>query len=457
MLARFFLALALPAVALAQIQVSYVPTSGSPQILTNGTTVNVGSFPAGITSSLEFQVANETDIPIVNVEDGLYYTLATPLPTAIPPGGTFTFVVSFTPPGPPSPILPQYPIILTVDAFSVELIANAVGMPTVGDTTGATWLAGDVIGLPQTEVGKSYTKTFTLLNPYMSSLTISSFSVTGAAFSASGITAPITLAPNQTQAFQLTFTPTLPDTNSGSLVINGQSFGLSGQGYQQALPAATIQLSGANTSGQQATLAIQLASAAPAAGAGTLTMSFKPSAPNTPDDPAIQFVDNGSRTIGVQVQEGSSTANCGAGSTCTFQTGTTAGTISFTLSLGTQTAQASATIAPTVVSLDTTTARIDGSGIEVTLDGFDNTHSASNLSFTFYDVSGKELSGGVIPVQAGSQFTQFFGANAAQTGGLFQLQALFPVNGDATQLGSVSVTVTNAAGTSQSVQTQISE
>jgi len=453
MLARLAIALALPIAALAQLQVSYVPAApASPQILTSGTSVNVGTFAAGETTTLEFQVQNETDIPIINIPDGLYYTISSPVPTAIPPGGTLNFYVNFTPPGPPAAILPQYPALLTIDSFTVELIANAVAMPIVGDTTGATWLPGDVIGFAQTQVGNSVAKTFNLINPYPGPITVSSFSVTGAAFQASTLTVPLTLAANQTQSFQITFQPTLPDSNSGTLLVNGQSFGLLGQGFQPPLPAATIQISGTPVSSQQATLTIQLASASPIGGAGTLTMSFTPTA-GLANDPAIQFVDNGLQTIDVQVQQGSNQAAC----SCAFQTGTTSGTIAFTLSLGGQAVQASVTIAPAVVSFDTTTAKIDGSGIAVTLDGFDNTHSASNFSFTFYDTNGKEISGGVIPVDAGLQFTQFFSANAAKTGGMFQLQAIFPVNGTISDLGSVSVTATNNAGTSSPITIPITE
>lgn len=458
MIARLAFALGLAVAALAQspLQVSYVPASGTPQILTSGAQVNVGTFAAGETSALQFQVQNETGIPIVNIQDGLYFSIPDPVPMAVPPGGTLNFSVSFTPPGPPAPIQPSYSALLTIDSFSVLLVANAVGMPNVGDTTGATWLPGDVIAFAHTQVGNSVTKTFELINPYPNAITVSSFSVTGAAFSSPVLSVPLTLAANQSQPFQVTFAPTLPDTNNGSLTVNGQSFGLTGEGFEAPLPAATLKVTGA-TSDQSATVTIQLASAAPNGGAGTLTLNFQPAA-GMPDDPAILFADSGSRTVDVQVQQGNSSANCGDGP-CTFQTGTTAGVIAFTLSLGSQTVTDSVTIAPAAVSFDTTTAsaRVLGSGIAVTLDGFDNTHSTGSLAFTFYDANDKEIPGGVIPVDAATQFTQFFSANAARTGGLFQLQAVFPVTGDISQIATVSVTATNGAGTSTAVQMQIQE
>ncbi len=159
----------------------------------------------------------------------------------------------------------------------------------------------------------------------------------------------------------------------------------------------------------------------------------------------------------MQIAQGATSDTFGSGSDCPFQTGTTAGTIGFTLSLGNQTVQNTLTIPPQAMNFDTKTARIQGSGINVMLAGFDNTHAASGLAFTFYDANGKEIPGGVIPVDVTSAFSQFFSTNAALTGGLFELTASFPVTGVVTEIGAVAITATNPAGTSQSIQIPVTE
>jgi hypothetical protein len=88
----------------------------------------------------------------------------------------------------------------------------------------------------------------------------------------------------------------------------------------------------------------------------------------------------------------------------------------------------------------------------LTLTGFDNTYSAGQLSFTFYDTSGKILTPTALAVNATSAFHQYF-FGTTQVGGAFSLQATFPVTGDATQVGSVAVTLANSAGPTSTTQT----
>ncbi len=80
----------------------------------------------------------------------------------------------------------------------------------------------------------------------------------------------------------------------------------------------------------------------------------------------------------------------------------------------------------------------------VNISGYDNSYSAGQLSFTFYDTTGKVI-GSPISYNASSGFQQlFFTSNT--DGGLFSLQASFPVSGDVTQVGSVTVGLANSLG-----------
>jgi hypothetical protein len=82
----------------------------------------------------------------------------------------------------------------------------------------------------------------------------------------------------------------------------------------------------------------------------------------------------------------------------------------------------------------------------VVFQGFDNTESASTLTFTFLDVNGAILSGGAIAVNTTAAFQQFF--VSSDEGGMFALDAFFPVTaGMPSQVDSVEIQAVNTAGT----------
>jgi hypothetical protein len=127
-----------------------------------------------------------------------------------------------------------------------------------------------------------------------------------------------------------------------------------------------------------------------------------------------------------------------------LQTGTTAGAIVFTLTLPNGTQTASLTIPPAAINFDTSSGVRRVSDLDVSLTGFDNTYSASQLAFTFYDKKGATMQPGVIRVDATADFRLYFAAS--QVGGAFGLLATFPVSGDATQVAGVDVQIVNSAG-----------
>ena len=129
----------------------------------------------------------------------------------------------------------------------------------------------------------------------------------------------------------------------------------------------------------------------------------------------------------------------------TFQTGATATTLTFTATLAdkTQLASQQFTIAPAVVGMDLVLLERATNGVLVTADGFDNTRTASTVSFTFYDSTNRQI-GQPIPVDATAQFQSYF-PNAGT--GLFGLKQAFNVTGDVSAIGSVAVSVTNSQGT----------
>jgi hypothetical protein len=103
------------------------------------------------------------------------------------------------------------------------------------------------------------------------------------------------------------------------------------------------------------------------------------------------------------------------------------------------------------LQLTTVQAARESPNLIVTMSGYDNTYSAGQLSFTFYDTTGKAI-GSPIQFNAASNFQRLFYSNNT-SGGMFSLQANFPVTGDVTQVGSVTVGVSNSLGQSTSTAT----
>jgi Abnormal spindle-like microcephaly-assoc'd, ASPM-SPD-2-Hydin len=116
--------------------------------------------------------------------------------------------------------------------------------------TGTAVAAGNLSGNPTSfsfgnvQVGASQSQTETLKNTGSESITISQATVVGTAFNYTGLSLPLTLAPNQSTTFGVVFAPTSAGAGSGSLslAISGSStvvdFALSGTGVTPAALSA---------------------------------------------------------------------------------------------------------------------------------------------------------------------------------------------------------------------------
>jgi hypothetical protein len=143
-------------------------------------------------------------------------------------------------------------------------------------------------------------------------------------------------------------------------------------------------------------------------------------------------------------------AHFGSDTSATFQTGTTAGNIVFTVKLGFFVSTKTLTIAPAVVGFDSSQAQRTSAGLDLRLAAFDNTRSTSSMTFTFFDQGGNSLPPGAISVDASGALGQFFASS--DLGGVFGLHAFFPVNGNPAEVGAVEVKMTNSSGTAQTAR-----
>ncbi len=463
MIGRALLFIALvPLAALAQLQISAVSTPscatpiGSGLTLTAvGSSYSVGSTTLGNTISTQFQVENTGSQP-VGIEVSLAgegFTIGAGAAGLLGPSPQEeTFCVDFTP-----TIFGSYSAILQVNNIDITLTGTAAASATV-TVSGATTpiAAGSAVNFGSVVIGQTQTQSFILSNSYGSPLTVNSVTVSGAGFSGpAGASFPLQIGPGQQQTFQVTFAPAADRSYQGTLTIDGQVFTLQGQGLDPPLPGASIVLASTlGASAQQNSLSIPLSSASRISGSGTLTMSFQSSVAGVSDDPTIGFLSGALRQASVTIVPGTSVAMIDGQQSIAFQTGTTAGTITFTLALETGSSEEiSLTIPPSSVILDSESAVRELGSLQVSVSGFDNTYSASELAFTFYDLNDNELPQGAIDVNAASDFQNYFASG--QAGGAFSLLATFQVTGNTNDIGYVTVQITNSLGATTAQQIQI--
>jgi hypothetical protein len=237
---------------------------------------------------------------------------------------------------------------------------------------------------------------------------------------------------------------------AGTLALGGQTYTLTGTGFEPPFPQPRIVLTLPQPdSAQQGTVAVILSAPSQIEGTGTVTLAFLPNvALPGAADPGIAFASGGLSTT-FTVFIGATQGNFDNALTMPFQTGTTAGTLTIAVQLGTGTVQQSVTVLPAIVGLTAAQGVRSSGTVEVDLTGFDNTRTAGALAFTFYDAAGNAIAA---PIQAnGSSIFAAYFQNSA--GGTFELKAVFPVVGDTSQITAFQAVVTNSAGTATTLLT----
>lgn len=418
--------------------------------LTNGGTSSVN--PQSIVS-----IATATNNPSTGFVLGV-------VPSSIAAGASGTFTVTFSP---GSTTTQQATLVVGSNSFTLQGQGSA---SVVGDISSLVITYTDSSGVnltaqPATPInfgqtisgsGGNATLLFTVTNPAttITAVSVPSISVSGAGFAISGTNpAPVSIQPGSSTTFSVVFSGSSTGTYTGTLSIGSRSFSLTAQSVTSSQPTPSITIDqNPLLSQQQAHVTVQLGSAATVAEIGTLTMQFTPSVANVSDDPAIEFVATSGRQLQVTIANGALVGTYNGQSAITFQTGTTAGTIQFTVQFPDQAAVTqSFTIAPALVAITSGTAVIEAPNLVLTLTGFDNTYSAGQFGFTFYSTTGQVLTPTALTVNATTAFhTWFF--TQSNVGGAFSVQATFPVTGDATQVGSVAVTLQNSVGTASTTQ-----
>jgi hypothetical protein len=455
-----------------QLTLSYQSANGPVQLNpASNSPLNFPNTSVSATSPITFTLTNNNTVdtpapaislPVINTNEPSAFSLDTSaVPAIIPAGQSANFNVTFAPSqtGLASgelqvganiyPIQGAGIIVASIDALQISYTSS----------TGTRTLPQAATPIPFGQVvpgsGASAVLTFNVLNPITSAnpVTIPAITISGIGFSLTGLPAlPIVVAPGNSITFNAAFTPVSAGSFTGGLSIAGRTFSLGGLSVVSSIPAFSLTTSGQMSSQQQLNLTVQFNAPSPVAALGTITMQFTPSVANVSDDPAVMFLATGKRQLNISLNSGAQTASYNGQSSIPFQTGTTAGSITFSVAFpDTTTYTQSFSIPASAPQLTTVQATRESPNLLVTISGYDNTYSASQLSFTFYDTTGKMI-GAPISYNAAANFQQLFFTNDT-SGGLFSLQANFPVTGDVTQVGSVTVGVTNTNGQSSSSAT----
>jgi len=194
-----------------QAQISVTPAS-----------VSFGNVSVGVSNTQSLTVKN-TGTANLSVSQavlsGTGYTLSgLTVPLTVAAGGSSTFTIGFTP--------------ASASSFtgSLTLVSNTPNSPLIVALSGAgiapvmqLTVAPASLSFGSITTGTSTTQIVTLTNSGNASVTLSQISESGAGFSATGFTIPLTLAAGQSTSFNVTFDPASAGNLSGSVTVTSNA------------------------------------------------------------------------------------------------------------------------------------------------------------------------------------------------------------------------------------------
>jgi hypothetical protein len=204
-------------------------------------TVTFGNVEIGSSQSLSDTVTN-TGSANVTISQATFTrsgftTSGLNLPLTLSAGQSATFNVVFSA---QSAGNASATLALSNDGTSSPLNIALSGTGATPDSLGATPTS---LSFGNVQLGTGETETETVTNSGGSNLTITQASISSAAFNYTGLTLPVTLAPNQSSTFGIVFNPSATGTSNGtlSLTVDGASstvdIALSGTGTAAATGA----------------------------------------------------------------------------------------------------------------------------------------------------------------------------------------------------------------------------
>lgn len=394
-------------------------------------------------------------------------------PTLAPGGSPESFDVTFT----PTQVGTQTgTLVVGNDTFVLSAVGLAqLTFSYVSNGTTIPVASNGPVVFPSVAVSQSEKVTFTITNSGTSAQTISLVSA-NAPFSVP-VFSPTTLQAGKSTSFPITFTPTAVGSASGILQVNSTQFSLIGSGNTPpTLPSYSFTGPSGNVSpASQEGVSLSLAKSYPVDLDGVLTLT---TSGEFGSDPNVQFSTGssaGNRTVDFTIPANSTSADfAGQGSQILLQTGTVAETVtltpSFTTSGGVPITPASSTTlqftipssAPVLESAQVTetTSSTTSASFTLVVVGYSTTRSLSSLNVTFNPASGFNLATTESSIDLSGPANVWFQSAGSQSyGGQFQISETFNLTGSVAanktlldSIASVSATVSNGVGTSDSVE-----
>ena len=402
-----------------------------------GAVVDLGTSYPGEAVSARFRVRNTSDAPALLTQLAVRGTgfsiVGFPLPAGIPAYQTLDFNVVFR-----ADAVAGYSAELDLEGTVVLLTASV--LPRLTYQIGGQTLGVGGIDFGSVEAGSTATRRVTVTNLTAAPLALPVVSVGGDAFSLPAPPVPVLVPPAQATEFEIAFQPTGAGTWTGSLQIDDRAYPLSGVSIGVPLPHPSLAISLPDPQSARAgSISVVFDAPSRTAGSGSITLDFTPLAKGALD-PAIQLGIVG-RWLPFTVAPGDTALPA-----VNFQTGTTAGTIGFTVELGGATDRKTVDIPAAPVAILSAVATRTAGAIDLRITGFDNTRTAGAVTFTFFDSTGAALP--AIPVDYTADFARYFVLSDA--GGVFLLHSVFPVTGDLSKITGFAVQMMNAAGSATS-------
>jgi hypothetical protein len=439
------LALLLPVSAWAQLVLSAIDGTTETTLAANSL-YQMRSMEVGDTQSVRLRVRNSGTQPAEITRffaDGVGFSLNRPLPPqTLAAGGflnaTLTFDAAFA---------ANYTANLQLNNASVTVLVSVSPGPLLTIPASCMSTAVNTVDFGTVTRGQLRACELTLANPTAQSMTVSTLAVTGTGFTLSRA-APLTLGIGQSVGFAVQVTAQTTGILTGSLKIQGRNYALRAVAINVPLPAPIFEFeSSAAGSGQQRRLTMRLPSPSPVTTSGQVNLAFTADSVLAADDPAVMFVETATRQVRFAVEEGKTAVTLNSGAFATFQTGTTAGRIRFTLSgiAPGPAAEAETTVilSPSQIVLEKALPARFADRVELVLIGFDNTFSAGSMNFRFFDNGGQAITA-LLPVDFTGAFRTFY--TSTPGGSTFKLTVRFPVSGNSFGIASVEAEASNSAG-----------
>jgi len=431
----------------AQLQVVQVEGNSETPIVS---TFDFGAVAAGESRAVHFLVRNITGTSVTVTKlaaEGTGFTLPEDfsLPRIIAPSFAAPFALRFTPPG-----TATYLGRLRINDLVNELRGSGAASLTleyVGGPTPQALTNNQTIDLGTITRHATLTAPFRLVNRTSIMLAADPPSLAGVdwrfddAWSTSR-----TVQPGAAVPLTVVFQPNTAGVKQAVLHATSRDVTLRATVQELPVPKPALRLADAVLlSAREEKLTIHLEQPASDDVSGTIAMQFTPDAGLT-DDRAIAFLPGLTRSVAFRIKAGSADADFSGAPSLSFQTGTTAGSVAFTVTLGANRVTETYILAQAVVSVDSARGLASDQSAEVIVQGFDNTRTIGKLAFTFYLKNGTQAAPGRIEVDASNPFQALFNSDRS-AGGAFSLRVHFPVSGTASELAAVDVEFTNAKGT----------